>query len=79
MKGQLRLAFFDLARTPPSSDSLLPPALRNLITLLFIGLRYEDLHTTSAQYISQNTPKQHASTRTQTMVLYKKKAAWRKI
>ena len=79
MKGQLRLAFFDLARTPPSPASLLSPVLRNLKTLLFIGMRYEDLYTTSAQYISKNTPKQHASTRAQTMVLYKKKAAWRKI
>ena len=30
MKGQLRLAFFDLARTPPSPASLLSPVLRNL-------------------------------------------------
>lgn len=73
MKGQLRLAFFDLSRTPPSSTSLLSPALCNLITLLFIGLRYEDLYTTSAQYISKNTPKQHASTRTQTMVYIRRK------
>ena len=36
MKGQLRLASFDLSRTPPSSTSFLSPALCNLITLLFM-------------------------------------------